>query len=78
LLALKKQYGDRLAFMGGIAVRAMAAADPAVIEDEIRTKLTVAKLGGGFIFHSDHSVPDDVSFQQYQRVVELAREYGAY
>jgi len=75
---LKQEFGDRLAFMGGIDVRAMADPDPAVIEHEIAGKLPVAKQGGGYIYHSDHSVPDNVSWEQYQRVMELVREYGAY
>lgn len=78
LVALKQQYGDRLAFMGGIDVRAMADPDPSVIEREISTKVPAAKQGGGYIFHSDHSVPDNVSFQQYCRVMELAAHYGRY
>jgi len=78
LVALKQQYGDRLAFMGGIDVRAMAHPDPAVIEHEISTKVPAAKQGGGYIFHSDHSVPDDVSFAQYCRVMELAAHYGRF
>ena len=78
LIELKKQYGDKLAFMGGIDVRAMSAEDPAVIEKEIRTKVSFAKQGGGYIYHSDHSVPDDVSFEQYKRVIELVHKYGKY
>jgi uroporphyrinogen decarboxylase len=78
LVQLKEQYGDKLAFMGGIDVQAMAAADPAILENEIKTKLAVAKAGGGYIYHSDHSVPDDVSFAQYQRVMDLVRKYGEY
>jgi len=78
LVELKQQYGDRLAFMGGIDVQAMAHSDPRVIEHEIRTKIPVAKKGGGYIYHSDHSVPDNVSFEQYQRVMELVGEYGAF
>ncbi|MBM4041098.1 MAG: hypothetical protein FJ290_21570 [Planctomycetes bacterium] len=80
LLALKKKYGDVLAFMGGIDVRKMAAADkhPKALEDEIRTKVGTAKKGGGYIYHSDHSVPDNVSFASYQRVIELVHKHGAY
>jgi uroporphyrinogen decarboxylase len=78
LLALKRDYGDRLAFMGGIDVRAMADPDPAVIEREIAEKVPIAKQGGGYIFHSDHSVPDNVSFAQYTRVMELAAHYGKF
>lgn len=78
LTALKRQFGDRLCFMGGIDVRAMADPDPTVIEAEIAAKIPVAKEGGGYIYHSDHSVPSNVSFAQYQRVMELVRRYGAY
>jgi uroporphyrinogen decarboxylase len=78
LIELKEKYGDRLAFMGGIDVRKMADPNPDAIEQEMRTKLTVAKKDGGYIYHSDHSVPDNVSFQQYCRVIELVHEYGTY
>ncbi|MBI3941703.1 MAG: hypothetical protein HY326_01710 [Chloroflexi bacterium] len=78
LIILKKQYGDKLAFMGGIDVRAMADPDPSVIEQEIKSKVTVAKQGGGYIYHSDHSVPNNVSFQQYRRVLDLVQKYGSY
>jgi len=75
---LKRKYGDRLAFMGGIDVRLMADPDPSKIEEEIKSKLEVAKEGGGYIYHSDHSVPNNVSFQQYKRVIELVHKYGQY
>jgi len=78
MLGLKKEYGDRLTFMGGIDVRAMAHPDPAVIEQEVSSKIPVMKQGGGYIYHSDHSVPDNVSFQQYCRVMELVAEHGQY
>lgn len=80
LLALKKKYGDVLAFMGGIDVRKMAAAEehPEALEAEIRTKVGTAKRGGGYIYHSDHSVPDNVSFASYCRVIELVHKYGRY
>ncbi|MEW6355551.1 MAG: uroporphyrinogen decarboxylase family protein [Planctomycetota bacterium] len=78
MLGLKKKYGDRLAFMGGIDVRAMADPDPKVIEEEISSKIPAMKQGGGYIYHSDHSVPDNVSFQQYCRTMELVAEHGKY
>ncbi|NLO73318.1 MAG: hypothetical protein GX100_04305 [candidate division WS1 bacterium] len=78
LIELKQQYGEVLAFMGGIDARKMAHPDPAVIEEEIRTKFAVAMPGGGYIFHSDHSIPDNVSFQQYQHVIDLVHKYGKY
>jgi len=78
LIRLKREYGEHLAFMGGIDVRKMAIDDPGPIEEEIRTKITAAKTGGGYIYHSDHSVPDNVSFENYKRVMELVARYGSY
>jgi len=78
VVELKPDYGERIAFMGGIDVRAMADPDPEVIEREIRRKFEVAKVGGGYIYHSDHSVPKNVSFEQYKRTIDLARKYGEY
>jgi uroporphyrinogen decarboxylase len=77
LLELKREYGDRLAFMGGIDFEVIARGEAAMVE-EIRTKVGLGKDGGGYIYHSDHSVPPKVSLEQYRRVLELAREYGRY
>jgi uroporphyrinogen-III decarboxylase len=47
------------------------------IKAEVLTKLNAAK-GGGMIFQSDHSVPSNVSGENYEYVVNLVREYGKY
>ena len=78
VVELKREYSRDLAFMGGIDARAIADPDPRAIEEEIRRKFAVAMEGGGYIYHSDHSVPHDVSFQRYQRVMELVQKYGLY
>jgi len=78
LIDLKRKYGDKICFMGGIDVRLMALDDPKPIEKEIKEKLEAAKEGGGYIYHSDHSVPKNVSFQQYKRVIDLVKKYGQY
>jgi len=76
LVEIKELYGDKLVLQGGIDVRKMSKADE--VEEEIRTKVTTAKQGGGYIYHSDHSVPSDVNFSDYCRVIELVRWYGRY
>lgn len=78
IFKLKKTYGDVLAFMGGIDVRKMADPNPCAIEKEIKTKFEVAMADGAYIYHSDHSVPDNVSFEQYKRVIELVHKYGKF
>lgn len=78
LTELKPKFGDKLCFMGGIDVRAMADPDPQAIEEEIKSKIPLAKKDGGYIYHSDHSIPKNVSFKQYKRVMELVKKYGEY
>ena len=74
---LKRKYGDQLTFWGNIDVHKMSG--PAdILEAEIRDKITVAKQGGGYMYHSDHSVPPEVSFERYKWIMELVDKYGAY
>lgn len=51
------------------------------IKEELRqavlTKLNAAK-GGGFIFRSDHSVPEKVSAERFEYVLGLVRKYAVY
>ena len=75
---LKLLYGDKISFMGNIDVTKMMTGDKGVIEKEIRDKITLAKQGGGYIYHSDHSVPPGVSFDSYQFVMEMVDKYGTY
>lgn len=67
----------RLAFMGGIDMGAMAHPYPEAIEHEISARAPVAKKDGGYTYHSDHSVPSNVSFQQYCHTIDLVRKYGS-
>jgi uroporphyrinogen decarboxylase len=74
---LKREYGRDLAFFGNIDVRKMTASR-AELEEEVRTKLDIAMRGGGYIYHSDHSVPPTVSFDTYRFLMELLNIYGCY
>jgi uroporphyrinogen decarboxylase len=74
---LKETFGDRLCFMGNIDVLELSK-DKKAVENEILSKLPVAMEGGGYIFHSDHSVPSSVCFENYQYAIELVHQYGQY
>ncbi|MCK6579988.1 MAG: hypothetical protein L6Q98_18000 [Anaerolineae bacterium] len=74
---LKRAYGTDLAFFGNIDVRRMAGT-PAALEEEVRSKLEIAMRGGGYIYHSDHSVPPTVSLENYRYLMTLLDRYGAY
>ncbi|MFP4052846.1 MAG: uroporphyrinogen decarboxylase family protein [Phycisphaerae bacterium] len=75
-LAIKKQFGDRLVLHGGI--NAVLWEHPEQIEEHIRQFLPALKADGGYIFASDHSIPNSVSFEDFTRIVELYKELGSY
>jgi uroporphyrinogen decarboxylase len=52
--------------------------DRDAIEAEMRQVVPTLKENGGYIFSSDHSVPDSVSLESFRRIVTLARELGSY
>jgi uroporphyrinogen decarboxylase len=74
---LKPRYGDDIVLFGNISADAMARGGDD-LEREVRTKVLAAKPGGGYIYHSDHSIPPTVSFDSYRRVIDLVRKHGRY
>ena len=48
-------------------MQAVARSDPSVLETGIRGKVTIAKQGGGYVFSSDHSIPEDAPLKPYQQ-----------
>jgi uroporphyrinogen decarboxylase len=72
------RYGDRMAFFGNVDVMTMITNDPGLIEEEIRQKLAAGKATRGYVYHSDHSVPPQVSWPTYQAIIRLLDKYGVY
>lgn len=75
-LELKRKYGDRLVLNGGI--NALYWNEPDRIIEEINQKLPILKQNGGYIFSSDHSIPNDVSLDSMKRIVAAAKKAGSY
>ena len=74
---LSDKYGADLAFSGNIDVIAMSDTADA-IEAEIRDKLAAFDRSGGYIYHSDHSVPPEVDYERYCFILDCVRKYGSY
>jgi uroporphyrinogen decarboxylase len=73
---LKAQYGEKLAFHGGL--NAALFPEPEKLYAEMRRVIPALKRNGGYVMSSDHSVPDSVSLQEFGRFVALAKELGRY
>jgi hypothetical protein len=56
----------------------MATNNLELIEQEIIAKLAAGKATKGYAYHSDHSVPPQVSWQTYSFVIEKVKQYGIY
>ena len=77
VLEFRKEFGHKIGFCGNLDVMTWANGSQEDIKKMVLSKLNAAK-GGGYIVQSDHSVPSNVSGQNYDYVVKLVREYGKY
>ncbi|HOX37066.1 MAG TPA: uroporphyrinogen decarboxylase family protein [Candidatus Brocadiia bacterium] len=74
----KRRYGRDIAFFGNINMDIVAKGDRKEIETEVVSKIEAAKTGGGYIHHSDHSVPPTVSWDNYRFWQKTARRVADY
>lgn len=75
-IKVKKDFGDKLVLHGGL--NAARWKDLDYILAEIDEKVPVMKENGGYIFASDHSIPNDVSLENMKRIIEEAKKVGKY
>ena len=75
-LEVKRAYGSQLTVHG--ALNAALWTDLDAIEAEIRRFVPTLMQSGGYIFASDHSIPNSVSFQNIQAIIGFAKKYGSY
>ena len=75
-VGLKERVGDRLVLHGGI--NAVLWDDREAIVSSIRETIPKLKENGGYIFSSDHSIPNSVSLENMKAIVEAVKEAGKY
>ncbi len=75
VLQVRKKWGKELRLWGGYDKRALALGREAI--DAELQRLRPLMLEGGFIAHTDHTCPPDISFENYcyfmERMVETIR-----
>ena len=72
---LKEEYGAVLAFIGNMDVRKLSGSLEDV-KEEFVSKVPIAAEGGGYILHSDHSIPPTVPLENYRYLLRLNEKYG--
>lgn len=78
LLRLYERFGDRLSFMGGIDVRVLYNNDRTEIDQELESKIPIVKGNYGYVLHSDHSIPWNVTHDTYLYFIQKGLELGKY
>ncbi len=73
---IKEKHGDRLVLHGGI--NAVLWDDKEKVVEEIRRLVPIFKENGGYIFSSDHSIPNTVSLENFQEIIKTVKEVGSY
>ena len=75
---LAPEFGDKVAFMGNLSVVALSG-DELNVREEVEGKVKAMTAGPyRYIAHSDHSVPDTVSFRNYKLAMKIVDELGTY
>ena len=73
---IKREHGDEIALHGGM--NAMLWSNLDLVRADMEHMLPILKRGGGYIFAADHSIPNDVSFENMKEIIRLAKELGKY
>jgi uroporphyrinogen decarboxylase len=75
---IKKQFGDRLSFIGGMDARVMLTNNVELVRKELETKVPAMMEGSGYVLQFDHSVPDGVMYDTYRFFVDTGLKLGTY
>ena len=76
---LKREYGDRLAFQGGIDIQeVLPKGTPRDVAEHVRDRAAILAPGGGYIFGTAHNVLPDVPVENVLALIEAYQQYGRY
>jgi len=77
--AFAEEYGDRLAFVGGLDARILETNDPDYIGQEVAAYIDGMKeRGASLVFCTDHSVSPNTQYASYLHAVRVHREHMMY
>lgn len=77
LARIKREYGQDLAFQGGIGVQhILPRGTPEQVREEVRRVLETMAPGGGYIAGTSHAIQADVPPENVLALVEAYRELG--
>ena len=79
LAELKRQFGHKIAFCGGIDThRVLPFGTPDDVRREVKRVIEALGPGGGYLLASVHTIMNDVPPENVLAMVDAVEEYGRY
>ena len=76
---LKAEFGDRLAFHGGISIQStLPFGSPRDVRNEVRDRIDALASGGGYILCTAHNIQADTPVANVQALLEAHKDFGRY
>jgi len=75
---LKKEFGDKLCFHGGIDVQTSLRGSKSDVEREVKTRIKALGPGGGYILATTVNCQKDIPLENILFWLKLAKKYGKY
>jgi uroporphyrinogen decarboxylase len=76
---IKRRFGDRLTFHGGISIqKTMPYGTPADIREEVRNCKRSLGPGGGYVLCTAHNIQPDTPLKNIEALFDAYREMGRY
>ncbi len=76
--AVKKQFGDRLCFMGGVDLKEALTGTVGDVEEDVKRCLRTFGQGGGYILTSANHMQVDIPPDNVVAMFESAKKFGTY
>jgi uroporphyrinogen decarboxylase len=78
MVQVKRDYGDRLCFWGGIDIKQALQGDVASVEAEVKERISMLAPGGGYVLAPANHLQPDVLPANVVALFQAARKYGTY
>jgi uroporphyrinogen decarboxylase len=76
---VKRLYGDRLAFFGGMGIQTtMPFGTPEDVRAEVHRLIRILGAGGGFLIAPTHVLEPEVPWENIRAFFDAVEEYGTY
>jgi len=75
---LKRNFGDKIVFQGGIDTQQVLRSTPKDVEKEVKRVIDILAPGGGYLLGPSHNFTRDIPIKNIIKMFETVMEYGIY